>query len=95
MVKHISSATILYLLLEYEKSKLMELKPKAKCKLDGLSLVVKYSEKKTNLLLSADEKGFAYIIDTMKPILNKNSHNPEIPTIPIDCKQLFGIKILN
>lgn len=56
----------------YDES-LKNLYPKAKINLNGLSLVSKYSEEKPNFLLSSDEIGNVYFIDSLETELKLDS----------------------
>lgn len=56
-------------------NKLAKLFPKAKVEIKGLSLVTKFSQEHPEFLLTCDESGYVYLINTLEMELNKVQDN--------------------
>ena len=69
------------------ETKLSLLHPVGKVDLQGLSLVTKYSHDLPEFILTCDESGYVYLINSMELELQKN--NETIPPIRLLPKSLY------
>lgn len=71
------------------------LQPRAKVQLSGPSLVVKYSHKNPNLLITADSLGSVYVVDCLDVFNYKMEKFPNVTQMDPKSKLNFNFKNLD